>query len=335
MERIILGKTGIEVNRNGFGALPIQRVNIGESTRILQRAFESGIDYYDTARMYSDSEEKIGLALESVREKIYIATKVKSKTRDEFWEDLETSLKKLRTGYIDVLQFHNPDFLPRPGDGTGLYEAMHEAKTNGVIRHIGITNHRIKLAFEAVESGLYEVLQFPFSYLATEEEERLVSLCNEKGVGFVAMKSLAGGLLNDSRAAYGFMTQYENVLPIWGIQKIEELEEFISHLNNSVEMDPSIETRMEQDRNELKGEFCRGCGYCLPCPAEIDIANSARMSLMLRRAPEESFLSEEWQEKMSRIENCIHCNHCVDNCPYFLDTPQLLKRNWEDYKNFI
>lgn len=335
IDKIKLGKTGIEVNRNGFGALPIQRVSIQESTKILRRAYEAGIEYYDTSRAYSDSEKKLGIALSDVRNKICLATKTKCNNVDDFWSDLNRSLELLNTDYIDVYQFHNPSFYPRPNDGTGLYEAMLEAREKGIIRHIGITNHRIRLAFEIVESGLYETIQFPFSYLATDEEKRLVNLCKEKEVGYIAMKALSGGLLNDSRAAYGFMTQYDNVLPIWGIQKMNELEEFIAHYESKVGMDSETEEKILKDRKELSGDFCRGCGYCLPCPAGIEIPNAARMSLMIRRAPEASWLSEEWQAKMSRIDDCIHCNHCSDNCPYFLDTPELLKRNLEDYKNFL
>ena len=179
MKTVTLGKTGITVNRNGFGALPIQRVSVEEAGRLLRKAFDNGIDFFDTARSYSDSEYKIGLALSDVRDKIVIATKTPSTTVEGFWKDLETSLSLLKTDYIDIYQFHNPAFCPKPGDGTGLYEAMLEAKAQGKIRHIGITNHRLAVAQEAVESGLYETLQFPFSYLASEKDEALVRLCAE------------------------------------------------------------------------------------------------------------------------------------------------------------
>ena len=167
MKTMTLGSTGITVNRNGFGALPVQRVSVEEAGRLLRKAFENGIRFFDTARSYSDSEMKIGLALSDVRDQIYIATKTPSATVEGFWKDLETSLSLLKTDYIDIYQFHNPAFCPKPGDGTGLYEAMLEAKAQGKIRHIGITNHRLAVAEEAVDSGLYETLQFPFSYLAS------------------------------------------------------------------------------------------------------------------------------------------------------------------------
>ena len=173
MEYVVLGRTGLQVNKNGFGALPIQRISKEEAGKLLKKAFENGINYFDTARAYSDSEEKMGAALADVRDQVIISTKTAAQDAKEFWKDLEESLTKLQTDYIDLYQFHNPAFCPKPGDGTGLYEAALEAKEQGKIRHIGITNHRIAVAKEAVLSGLYETLQFPFSYLASEEEKEL------------------------------------------------------------------------------------------------------------------------------------------------------------------
>ena len=166
MKTVTLGNTGITVNRNGFGALPIQRISVEEAGKLLRKAYDNGIRFFDTARAYSDSEYKIGQALADVRDDIIIATKTASTTVEGFWKDLETSLSMLKTDHVDIYQFHTPSFCPKPGDGTGLYEAMLEAKAQGKIRHIGITNHRLHVAREAVESGLYETLQFPFCYLA-------------------------------------------------------------------------------------------------------------------------------------------------------------------------
>lgn len=228
MESVILGKTGLKVNKNGFGALPIQRISKKEAVYLLQKAFRSGINYYDTARAYSDSEEKLGEAFLGMREQIIISTKTAAQCAEDLRKDLEESLARLQTDYIDLYQFHNPAFCPKPGDGTGLYEAALEAKEQGKIRHIGITNHRIAVAREAVLSGLYETLQFPFSYLASEEEKELVELCRKTDTGFIAMKGLAGGLIHNAACAYAFMCQpqYAHVEPIWGIQRERELDEF-------------------------------------------------------------------------------------------------------------
>ena len=227
MEMVRLGKTEITVPKNGFGALPVQRVSLEDGVKLLRNAYEGGFRFFDTARAYSDSEEKLGEALADVREHIFLATKTMAKDGEGFKRDLDASLKLLKTDYIDIYQFHNPSFCPKPGDGSGLYEAMEEAKRQGVVRHIGITNHRIHVAREAIESGLYETLQFPFCYLATDKDLELVEMCREADMGFIAMKALSGGLITNSAAAYAYLAQYDNVLPIWGVQRQSELEEFL------------------------------------------------------------------------------------------------------------
>ncbi|MGN0327406.1 MAG: aldo/keto reductase [Lachnospira sp.] len=336
MSSVRLGKTNIIVNKNGFGALPIQRISTEDAAHLLKKAYEAGITFFDTARFYTDSEAKIGEALSDVRTEIYIATKTAAKNDEDFWKDLETSLSLLKTDYIDLYQFHNPSFCPKPGDGTGLYEAMLEAKKQGKIRHIGITNHRLNVANEALDSGLYETLQFPFNYLATEEEFKLVEKCKSLDIGFIAMKALSGGLITNSEVAYAFQAEYDNVLPIWGVQRESELDEFISYMDNPPVMDNHIREMIEKDRKELAGDFCRGCGYCMPtCPANIEINTCARMSLLLRRSPSQLQLNEEGQAKMKKIEDCIHCGQCSAHCPYGLDTPKLLQDNYKDYMEVL
>ncbi len=335
MTKVTLGSTGIVSPKNAFGALPIQRVSHDYAGMLLKKAYDAGYNFFDTARAYSDSEEKMGIALRDVRDKIFIATKTAAKTADAFWKDLETSLKNLQTDYVDIYQFHNPPFCPKPGDGTGLYEAMLEAKAQGKIRHIGITNHRLDVATEAVESGLYETLQFPFCYLATEKDIALVELCKEKNVGFIAMKGLSGGLLNNSKAVFAWMDQFDSVLPIWGVQRETELDEFISYFDNPPTMDEEITAIIEKDRKELIGSFCRSCGYCMPCPAGIQIPNAARMSQLIRRSPSAQWLSPANQAMMENIENCVGCGQCMDKCPYNLNTPALLRTNLADYRRIV
>ena len=335
MRNITLGRSGITVPQNAFGALPIQRVTKDEAVQILRRAYDGGMRYFDTARAYSDSEEKLGAAFSGMRDKIYIATKTQAKTPEKFWEDLETSLKTLGTDYIDVYQFHMADQCYAPGDGSGMYECMVEAKEQGKIKHISITAHKLQVAMDIAVSDLYDTLQFPFSYLSSEKEIELVKLCKENNVGFIAMKGLAGGLINRSDAAMAFMMEHDNVLPIWGIQKMSELEEWLSYMDETPELTGEIADYIAKEREELAGEFCRGCGYCMPCPMDITINQCARMSLMLRRAPSDAWLSEHWQEEMKKIEDCIDCRQCTTKCPYELDTPELLKKNYEDYKKVL
>lgn len=335
MGQITLGSTGITVNKNGFGALPIQRISKDDAVYLLKKAFDNGITFFDTARSYTDSEEKVGAAFHGMRDKVVLATKSPAENGEEFRKDLETSLRLLQTDYVDIMQFHNPAFCPKPGDGTGLYEEIVKAKEEGKVLHIGISNHRQPVAAEAIESGLYETLQFPFCYLATEKDLELVRACQKADIGFIAMKALSGGLITNSAAAYAYLDQFDNVLPIWGVQKEAELDEFIGYVDNPPAMTDEIRALIDHDRKELAGNFCRGCGYCLPCPAGIDIPTSARMSLLLRRSPSARYLEPDWQERMSRIDQCIHCNHCINHCPYSLNTPELLKINYKDYKTFL
>lgn len=312
--------------------------------KLLREAYHGGMRFFDTARAYSDSEEKVGAAFgegslpggDSIRNHVYIATKTAAKTPEDFWKDLETSLANLKTDHVDIYQFHMVDQCWRPGDGSGMYECMQEAKAQGKIRHIGVTAHKIKVAMECVESGLYETMQFPFSYLSSEQELGLVKSCKEHNVGFIAMKGLAGGLINRADAAMAFTQQFDNVLPIWGIQRESELADWLSFFESGdAAMTEELREFIDGEKEELSGEFCRGCGYCLPCPVGIKINNCARMSLMIRRAPSEAWLTEEWQENMKQIENCMECRQCVSRCPYNLDTPELLKRNYEDYKKVL
>lgn len=335
MGQITLGRTGIVTNKNGFGALPIQRISESEAVHLLQRAYENGITFFDTARAYSDSEEKLGKAFKGLRSNIFISTKTTSKTADGFWTDLETSLKNLQTDYVDILQFHTPPFCPKAGGEDGLYDAALKAKEQGKIRFIGLTNHNYQVAEEAIASDLYDTIQFPFNYLSTEIETNMVKHCEEKNLGFIAMKALSGGLLNHADACYAYLNQFPNVLPIWGMQKESELDEFISFMKQEPVLDDKITSVIEKDREQLIGEFCRSCGYCMPCPMGIKINNCARISLLLRRARPKDWLTEEWQAEMKKIETCIHCNQCMGKCPYHLNTPELLQKNLEDYKKVL
>ncbi|MBP5492961.1 MAG: aldo/keto reductase [Clostridiales bacterium] len=334
MRSITLGKTGITTPQNAFGALPIQRVDLDMAVRLLHGAYDGGMTFFDTARAYSDSEVKMGAAFEGMRDKIFIASKTMATTPEKFWEDLNTTLTNLRTDYLDIYQFHCVKQCFRPGDGTGMYEAMVEAKKQGKIRHIGITAHLINVAEEIVESGLYETLQFPFSYLASDRDIALVEACKKADMGFIAMKGLAGGLLTNSRACMAFMSQYD-ALPIWGIQRESELSQWLSFFKEEAVMTDDLRAFIEDDRKNLLGDFCRGCGYCMPCTVDIQINQCARMSQLIRRSPSENFKGEFWQGEMSKIENCVDCGLCKTRCPYGLDTPNLLRKNLADYKDII
>ena len=330
-----LGKTKLVVTKNSFGCLPIQRVSHETAIMLLRDAYDSGINYFDTARAYSDSEEKMGLAFKGIRDNIIISTKTMAKDTTSFWNHLHESLTNLKTDYVDIMQFHNPSFVPKPNDESGLYDAMMQAKQQGKIRNIGITNHRLAIAKEAVLSGLYDTLQFPFNYLATDQEIELVELCKQENVGFIAMKGLSGGLITNARAACAYQNKFDNVVTIWGIQRKNELEQFKEYQLNPPTMDEQTKKVIEYDRNDLMGEFCRGCGYCMPCPVGIEINTAARMMYLIRRSPSNRLLTKESQEKMAKIENCLECGQCKSKCPYGLDTPTLLKKHYQDFLEIV
>ena len=331
MTTVTLGKTGITVNKNGFGALPIQRITKEEAAKLLRKAYDGGITYFDTARAYSDSEEKIGYALSDVRNHIYLATKTAATTAEGFWKDLETSLRLLKTDCIDVYQFHNPAVCPKPGDESGLYDAALKARKQGKIRFISITNHRLAVANEAVDSGLYATLQFPFCYLCSEKDLELVEKCKKADMGFIAMKALSGGLINNSRAAYAFQAQYDSVLPIWGVQKEHELDEFLSYIDNPPVMDDEIRTLIENDRKQLFGSFCRACGYCMPCPHGVDIptcfaAYNTRYTDSFYSGMKAYIMCTTLKTNPTNASKCRQCGKCEKHCPQSIAIRQELKQ---------
>ena len=256
-------------------------------------------------------------------------------TAADFRRELDTSLRLLGTDYLDLYQFHNPAFCPAPGGEDGLYQAMLEAKQQGKVRHIGITNHRLSVAHEAVTSGLYETLQFPFNYLATQAEVGVVRACEEADMGVIAMKALSGGLITHIPAAYAYLAQFPHVLPIWGIQREQELDDIIRMNEAPARMDAALEAVIRADRETLAGSFCRGCGYCMPCPAGIDIHTCARISLLIRRTPSQQWFSQENQAMMNRVDACRHCGQCESRCPYELKTQRLLVENLRDYREAL
>jgi uncharacterized protein len=334
MKTIRLGKTNLVINSNGFGALPLQRLSIELATNLLRKAFENGITFFDTARYYSDSEEKLGAAFSGVRDRIILATKAMESTRTTVLSSLETSLRNLQTDYVDLLQLHNPQTLPDPEDPQSAYAGLLEAREQGHARFIGITCHRLENALAAARSGHYDTVQFPLSPLSSPEDLSLIPICKEHDVGLIAMKALSGGLITNAATSFAFLRQFDNVLPIWGIQREEELDEFIAMERNPPPLDDTLLATIEKDRTELSGRFCRGCGYCMPCPAGIEINWAARMSLLLRRAPSEGFMSSTWHDRMLKINDCTECGRCRKQCPYSLDTPSLLKENLADYERF-
>lgn len=334
MREIRLGKTELMVTSTAMGCLPVQRCDEAYAVRLLRAAYEGGLNYFDTANAYTDSEKKIGLALSEVRDKIIISTKSAARDKEGVLTHIENSLRMMKTDYIDLFQFHQVTEVPDPNDPNGAYAGALEAKERGWIRHIGVTSHRVNIAEDCIASGLFETLQFPFSYISSQRDLDLAQKCKEADMGYIAMKGLAGGILNNARACHAFMKSYDNVVPIWGIQKLEELEQWLALAEEDPDLDEGLRAFIRQERQELSGSFCRSCGYCMPCPAGIEIFNCARMNMLLRRSPWQQYMTDQWREKMEKINDCIGCHSCSSRCPYQLDTPNLLKYMLKDYREF-
>jgi predicted aldo/keto reductase-like oxidoreductase len=327
----ILGRTGLKVKSLGFGGIPIQRVSEEEAVRVVRRCYKLGINYYDTARAYTNSEERIGKALENVREEVFLATKSGRRDSKGLLEELEISLKNLRTDWIDVYQLHNVsshetwEQVKAPG---GALEALYKARDEGKIRHLGITSHDPIVLAEIVREEIFETILIPYNYLTLKPEEELLPLCKEANVGTVIMKPFGGGAFSNANTALKFVLSNDFVdVTIPGMMKIEEVEE-----NYYVAMGPHTLSQdelklIEADRVELGDQFCRACNYCQPCPQEIPITFILRAeSQFLKRMGWRPGTEKRFAEAVEKAESCIECGECESKCPYHLPIRQLLPK---------
>lgn len=335
MKYVRLGKTELIVSKPAMGCLPVQRCDEADAVKLLRAAYEGGINFFDTANAYTDSERKIGLALADVRDKIILSTKSAATDKKGVLAHIENSLRTMKTDYIDLFQLHQVTAVPDPDDENSAMAGALEAKACGWIGHIGVTSHRIDVAERCIASGNFETMQFPFSYISSKRDLDLAARCAEADMGYIAMKGLAGGLLGtNARACHAFMNEYDNVVPIWGIQTMAELEQWLKLSKENPMLDDELRAVIKADRAELSGSFCRSCGYCMPCTVGIEIRNCARMNMLLRRSPWQQYMTDEWRAKMNKISECVDCGKCSLRCPYQLDTPKLLKYMLKDYNDF-
>lgn len=325
----VLGKTGLKVRTLGFGGIPIQRVSEEKAVEIVRHCYDLGMNYFDTARGYTISEERIGKALEDVREDVIIATKSGRRTADEVRVELEVSLNNLRTDYIDVYQLHNVSNHQqweqvRAPDGA--MEALTEAHEQGKIRHISITSHNPDLSVEMVKSGLFETLMIPYNYLTPKPADELLPLCKKLNVGTIIMKPFGGGAFSNANTALKWVFNDPNTdLVIPGVMSIDELDENFAIWQGDLTITPDEEKLIEYDKQELGDKFCRGCGYCQPCPQEIPISYMLRAEKqMLRRMGWSESRVESMKKAFEKVDTCIECGACESRCPYELPIIKLL-----------
>ncbi len=321
MRTVMLGKTGLEVSRVGMGGIPIQRPLLDEAVRVIRRALDLGVTLIDTSRGYGDSEERIGKAIAGRRDDVVIATKGGWRDAEIVRDCIDESLKRLNIEAIDLWQFHGVntlegyDGLFEPG---GAMEAARKALQAGKIRHIGLSSHNLGVAIQAVKSGLFETIQFPFNYVTREPADELIPLAAERGVGFIGMKPFAGGMLGRADLSIKYVLQYDSVVPDPGIETAEEIEEIVSIVERGDwELSPTELREIDARRDELGTQFCRQCGYCQPCPQEIQISMVMITEGMWKLWPREIFM--EWMGGViETARTCLKCGECESRCPYEL-----------------
>lgn len=334
MEYITLGKTGLRVSRMGFGGIPIQKVDASVTHALMERLAQRGVNYIDTARGYTVSEQFLGEALEGgLREKFVIATKSMSRTKEAMARDIDISLKNLRTDYIDLYQIHNSSLAEleqvlAPG---GALEALMEAKAAGKIRHLGLTAHMAAVFERALELDWVETVMFPYNIVETQGEE-LMAKCREKNVGFICMKPMAGGALEDARLALRFIRQNENVsVVIPGMYDIREIDENLSAMEDISALTSDELAKIETIRKELGTQFCRRCNYCQPCTAGISISGIFVLEGYLRRYGLGDWAQKRYDALNKKAGDCVGCGACEKRCPYQLPIRQMLARCKQEF----
>jgi uncharacterized protein len=326
---ILLGKTGIEVSEVGFGCIPIIRLSTVEAVNVLRRGYDSGITLFDTANMYFDSEEKIGLAFEGIRNNVVLATKTLKRNRTGAEADIDLSLRRLRTDYIDLFQLHQlsleSDFQAATGPN-GVLEAIFRAKQAGKIRHLGVTSHSLEMALRLVKTGIFSTIQFPLNFIESKALDELHPLARREGLGILAMKPFGGGVLDNAPLCFKFLRQFPDVIPLPGFDAVKQVDQVTAIYQAENEVLPDDLDAMEKYRVELGQRFCRRCEYCQPCEQGVMITPAMGYPIVARRmsgAKGAGLLANA----MESVRNCTECGECVSRCPYALPIPEMLKEH--------
>ncbi|MCW4037478.1 MAG: aldo/keto reductase [Candidatus Bathyarchaeota archaeon] len=328
MKERLLGRTGLTVKTLGFGGIPIQRVSEEDAIHVVRRCYELGINYFDTARNYTVSEERIGRALEDVREEVYLTTKSSRRSREGVLEELEVSLTNLRTSWIDVYQLHNVssrEAWEQVKASHGALDALYEARDMGKIRHIGVTSHDPSLLTEIVAEDIFETVMIPFNYLTSLPADELLPVCHEVKVGTVIMKPFGGGALSNATLALKFLLGDEHVdVVIPGMLSVAEVEENIAVASGIYTLTDAELDLIEKNREALGDQFCRACDYCQPCPQEIPISRLLRWETVEKRMGWSPRFETRFREGVAKASTCIDCGECESRCPYHLPIRELL-----------
>jgi predicted aldo/keto reductase-like oxidoreductase len=338
VEKTVFGGTGLEVSRVAFGGIPIMRLTMDEAVGVVRDVLRMGINFIDTANMYGDSEEKIGMAISGFhREDLVISSKSTARDAGTFARHIDLSLERLDTDYIDIYHLHalrTDDDIDVVMGPSGAMEAMNDAIRAGKVRHAAFSSHNLDTACKAVRTGAFEVVQFPFNFIDREAENELIPLAREKNMGFIAMKPLGGGLLEDAELCFRYLLLYDSVIPDPGIEKSSEMREILGAVAEKRQLTADEEARMDSIRQDMGKSWCHRCDYCRPCPEDIVISSVLIAKSIVRRMPFEAacaFL----REVMENARNCRECRACIERCPYELNIPELIKKNlasWDRYR---
>jgi hypothetical protein len=334
MEKIRLGKTELMVTRIGFGGIPIQTPSEEEAIRIVRDSLDRGVNYIDTSRVYTTSEERIGKAIAGRRHEVILATKSVSRTPDAILADLDQSLKNLQTDYVDIFQFHNVSTeqdLKTVLAAGGPLDAVRTARDEGRIRHIGVTSHRLSVAREAVASGAFETVMIGLNFVNTEAADELIPLARERDLGIIVMKPMAGGMLENPALAFKYLNAFPDLLVLVGIAEMGEMEQNIGLLEFKGHLTIEEQREMERIREELGNGFCRMCNYCQPCPQKIMISAIMYTEVALKRFDPKRIFEGEWDKFMNTVPDCIDCGECEKRCPYELPIRERIKAALERY----
>jgi len=338
MKTTVLGRTGLEVSRVGFGGIPIQRCSEDEAVHVVQRCLDLGVTFLDTANGYTTSEERIGQAIRGRRDQVVLATKTMARDRETAEAHLALSLRRLGVDYIDLWQFHNvsdPAAYRRVLGPGGALEAARAAVQAGKVGHVGLTSHSMEVALTAVESGLFETIQFPFNFVTNEPAERLVPLAQAGNVGFIAMTPFGGGLLDNARLAIKYLLRFEGVVPDPGIQAVHEIEEIAAIVAGPWALTGEEQAEIERIRGSVDRRFCRRCQYCEPCPQGVRISVVMTVRSSVERFPYQSLVTGFVAEAMASAAACIECGECEDRCPYGLPIREMIRENVAYYEQAL